>query len=142
VAVTWIDSVFDDAGTGLDQVFVAISKNGGTTFGKAIQYVLPPSLGDSYTTGDPVVAWENDDVLWLSQTIPINNGPSILVDKTCDDGATWSGAVSLGPGYATSPFVGLAGSSLIATTAGMMVGGYVSAGSGTPMIVLLPLSHP
>ncbi len=142
VAVTWIDSVGDDAGTGQDQVFVAISKNGGTTFGKAIQYVLPPSLGLSSTSGDPVVAWENDEVLWLSQTILIDNGPSILVDKTCDDGATWSGAVSVGPGYATSPFIGYAGSSLLATTAGMMVGGYISATGATPKIVLLPLSHP
>jgi hypothetical protein len=47
-------------------------------------------------------------------------------------------------GYLASPFIGFAGSSLFATTGGMMVGGYGAGASGASNeeIVVLSLARP
>jgi hypothetical protein len=106
VAVTWYGKVPVDAGGGFD-TYVAVSSDGGKTFSVAAPY---PNSVVGEPTGQ-VVAWENDTVLWLAQ-VTTDNAKNLYVDKTCDDGTTWSGAVKVGTG-------GYTGDSLVLTSAGM-----------------------
>jgi hypothetical protein len=107
VAVTWYGTVPVDAGGGYD-TYVTVSSDGGKTFSAPAAY--PNSV-----VGEPtaqIVAWENDTVLWLSQ-LTTDNARNLYVDKTCDDGMTWSGAVKVGTG-------GYIDGSLALTSAGMI----------------------
>lgn len=123
VAVAWIDTV----ATAI-QSFIALSTDGGKTFGAPIQYpALPVS---NFNVADPVVAWENDEILWISETADVGNAYTIFVDKTCDDGKTWSGAVQVSV---------LQGTSLLKTAAGMVVGGY---GTQPPTLSAISLNAP
>jgi hypothetical protein len=124
VALTWLDTV-----SGSDEVMIAISKDGGKTFGDPIQYpsTVRAAAGGDYTFR-PVVTWETDDILWLSQTIDGSDTPFILVDKTCDFGASWSGAVNAGV---------YEGTSLLSTSAGMLMTGY---DRGHTTMVAIPLA--
>ena len=88
------------------QSFIAISTDGGKTFGAPIQYPALPVA--NFNVADPVVAWESDEILWISETANVGNAYTIFVDKTCDDGKTWSGAVDVEV---------LQGTSLLKTTA-------------------------
>ncbi len=108
VAVTWIGV---DPTNSFNLVYIALSTNGGMSFGTPMKYTATEMDNPS----NPVVAWETDDILWLSQTLN-GSAPSISIDKTCDDGQTWSGAVMI-----QSP--ALQGTSLIKTSSGMVVGG-------------------
>jgi hypothetical protein len=123
IAVTWVDA----AGT---QSQVAFSTDGGKTFGTPAQYPAgtPAANGGTST---PVLAWENDTVLWLAQTANLSNTPALYVDKTCDDGATWSGLVKVGV---------YRGSSLFLTSAGMVAGGDTASNtSGGGAVATIPL---
>jgi hypothetical protein len=108
IAVSWVDTV----GTAID-AFVTISTDGGKTFGMAVQ-VPALTVSDNFGVNDPVVAWESDDVLWVSESANVGNAETMFVDKTCDLGKTWSGAVKVAAGKATS---------LVKTTNGMLVVG-------------------
>lgn len=94
VAVTWIETVGSD-----DEVHIAISKDKGVTFAAPVVYpsTARVAFGSGYTAF-PTVQWETDNILWLSQTFDGSDDASILVDKTCDFGTTWSGAVHIGGG--------------------------------------------
>lgn len=106
VAVTWSGKVPVDAGGGYD-TYVAVSNDVGKTFSVAPPY---PNSVVGYPT-DEFVAWENDTVLWLAQ-VTTDNARNLYVDKTCDDGMTWSGGVKVGTG-------GYGGDWLVLTSAGM-----------------------
>ena len=45
-------------------------------------------------TPEAFLNWESDNVLWFSERVGASNGLGLLVDKTCDFGQTWSGAVN------------------------------------------------
>jgi hypothetical protein len=107
VAVAWTGTIPADAGGGLD-TYVAVSTDGGKTFTTSAAY--PTSVVDGPASA--TLAWESDTVLWLSQ-ITTDNARNLYVDKTCDDGVTWSGAVKVGTG-------GYGGAGLVMTSAGMV----------------------
>jgi hypothetical protein len=127
IAVTWVNTVPPDGGTN-DEVFIAFSDDGGQTFGAPVQYPTAQQLvlgGPSY----PAVAWENDDVLWLGQSV-LGSSVHAFVDKTCDQGMSWSGTVGLGA-YGNS--------SLFKTSYGMAAGVFLtSSGAGLFDIPLYP----
>jgi hypothetical protein len=110
VAVAWVDTVVSAI-----QAFVAFSTDGGKTFGTPIQYPQLPV--PNFGVVDPVVAWENDDVLWISQTADVGNAATLFIDKTCDMGVSWSGSVQVAT---------LVGTSLLKTASTMVVAGYDS----------------
>jgi hypothetical protein len=107
-----------------EEVQIFLSQDGGRTFGGAIGYPSASRsalLSGSYT-GYPTVAWENDQVLWLAQSIDYADvGKFVMVDKTCDFGATWSGAVDAADDYV--------GAGLVLTSSGMVAGGVYDRGS-------------
>lgn len=130
VAIVWLDAVATDAGT-VETAFVTISKDGGKTFGTPKQYPVASTVPFGYANY-PVVAWENDTVLWLSMTGSGGSQAALYVDKTCDDGVSWSGPVKVGP---------YGGTSLFLTSAGMMIAADISAGSsGGPSVMTFPLA--
>jgi len=91
VAVTWLEKVATK-----DEVHVAFSMNGGTSF--PTRTVYPAATRTRFGAGDtfrPVVQWDAEN-LWLSQTFDSSNQASVVVDKTCDYGTTWSGALQFG----------------------------------------------
>ena len=126
VALTWLDTV-----ASATEVMLAISRDGGKTFGAPFQY--PSSARNGVVPGaytyDPVVTWESDDILWLSQTLDGSDSPVLMADKTCDFGTSWSGAVNVGP---------YKGTSLLFTANGMVATGY---GKGTTNVVTIPLAQ-
>lgn len=127
VALVWLASV-----AGQDEVMLAISKDGGKTFGTPVQYpsaVRKGPGGSGAYTGAPVVTWQTDNVLWLSQTLNGSDSPIILVDKTCDFGTSWSGAVNAG---------NFEGTTLLWTTNGMVATGWMS---GHGSAVTIPLAQ-
>jgi hypothetical protein len=101
------------AGSG-SQVFFALSKDAGKTFGTATSlpvYTLP----DSTPTDDyaPDVMFDDAGVIWVAY-VASDGGQNqrLVVDKSCDDGATWSGAVlvngtEMGPMIDSQGFPGL-----------------------------------
>lgn len=72
-----------------DRLHVVISKDLGKTWSAPILYPA-----DSISLDLASLAWEGDNILWVTGRVE-GNAPSVLVDKTCDFGATWSGAVNL-----------------------------------------------
>jgi hypothetical protein len=85
-------------------------------------------------TADPILGWQGSDILWLGQTIYRSDTPIIVVDKTCDDGATWSGAVKV-----TNPN-DFDATSIIETANGVAVVGFgIGNGSAQPE-TLFPLT--
>ncbi len=101
VAVSWANSVTSDAGTSDIGTYVAISGDMGATFAAPVLYPLAPQ-DLTGGTADPFVAWETDKILWLVRSGTIANFPALAVDKTCDDGITWSGPVVVSEDQATS----------------------------------------
>jgi hypothetical protein len=53
------------------------------------------NLGAS-STARPTIAWEDDSTLWLAESGDTSPEDFLLVDKTCDFGKSWSGAVNAG----------------------------------------------
>ena len=126
IAVTWVDAGSD--GGASNEVFLAWSSDGGKTF-TTKQYPDPTAaIAGDFGPVNPVVGWENDDVLWLAQTLDVGNTATLYVDKTCDGGQTWSG-IALAGAYS--------GSSLVLTNAGMMASGF-----DTQNLVTIPLAAP
>jgi hypothetical protein len=89
-AVAWVTS----NGTNDEKLFVAISKDSGGTFGAPVQVkTYVPATDQSAGARTPAIAWDASGVLWVAYN-PYDGGPErLVVDKTCDDGATWSGPV-------------------------------------------------
>jgi hypothetical protein len=120
----------------IGETFLVISKDGGHTWGTPVQYpsgspVAIDGAGGSLFT--QALRWEGDGILWMSATVSNDGtGSFVYVDKTCDFGATWSGAVAAVGGY------GAAG--IVATASGMAVGaGLPNNASGGPALELVPL---
>jgi hypothetical protein len=130
VAVTWLDS------DGMDDVVkVAISKDKGTTFAAPITYPLAPQTAfQGGYSGNATVHWEGDDILWLAETLSISDNASILIDKTCDFGATWSGAMQIGQGgYLSGNYQNYG---IVSTTAGMLLTTGYSQSSGHTLVTI------
>ncbi len=122
VAVAWTDRLQSST----NETFIATSTDGGKTFGAPFQV---PDAQDSGGNNDvylPVVAWESDAILWVSETLP--TAYAVYINKTCDGGKTWSGEIKVTGGRK--------GSSLIKTAAGFMVG---LDDNQTPALAVVPL---
>jgi hypothetical protein len=136
VAVTYTKPVTEEAGV-YNETFVTISKDGGKTWSTPVQYPTASwraIAGDNaaYGFSQQALHWESDNILWLSATLVVGNSAVLVVDKTCDFGATWSGAVTAGPYVAAG---------ILGTGAGVATGGMVpSNASNGPLLSLIPLS--
>jgi len=92
VAVLWATG--DDSAGG---DFLAISADGGKTFGAPI--TVPgfsvPSTNSNVTGGAPSMYYDDANVLWFVYSPYIGNGQEwLVVDKTCDEGQSFSGMVA------------------------------------------------
>lgn len=90
-AVVWTTGVADGG-----KLFIATSTDNGATFGAPAPiptYVLPGATAGA-TASNPSIAYDAAGILWLAY-VPTDGGFSnrIIVDKSCDGGATWSGPV-------------------------------------------------
>jgi hypothetical protein len=134
VAIAWLENT-TPGGANNSVVDVMISDDAGATFGAPKRYPFDPgALGDPGAyLANPVVAWEGG-ILWLSYTINGSDSPVIVVDKTCDEGVTWSGAV------AVSPAGDYSGASLLSTSTGMVVTGFGFANGSNKPTTLFPLT--
>lgn len=121
IAVSWATDV-----SGKTQQFIAISSDGGTTFAAPVQHPAFDTNVEIFE--NPVVGWESDDILWVAATANVANFDTLYVDKTCDMGTSWSGAVQVGR---------FDNSSLMMTTKGMVVGGY---NTSTPSVAAILLN--
>ena len=133
IAVTWVDTVTTDGGDASDnEVWVATSSVAAQMAGQPFTKFQYPkafrvaAAGTAATTALPVVLWQGDQALWLSQTVLGANGVFTLVDKTCDNGVTWSGWVNAGPYTGSSLFATYSPvmTPAIGRISGMGVGGW------------------
>jgi hypothetical protein len=134
IAIGWHGYQSEPVG-GVNVVGVAVSSDGGKTFTNvsAPMYQEPPA-GFSADVAD--VRFDDAGVLWLAYTV-YDGGLSnrIAVDKSCDLGKTWSGALTINEApdgtvdHATLPSL-VPTKGKIAVFAGANVG---SAGSDTEM---------
>jgi Neuraminidase (sialidase) len=124
IALTYLDNFGAN-----NEVMIVISKDGGKTFGTPIQYpsASRAAIVAASNTSSPVLAWESDNILWLSQTLNAADAPVLMEDKTCDFGATWSGAVNAGA---------YEGTSLLSTSTGMVATGWVKGQTSTVTLSL------
>jgi hypothetical protein len=93
-AIAMIRGTSADLGHG--HVFVSTSSDDGHTWSAQTQvptYVLPGTTGGSAGI-NPAIYYDADGVLWLAYRISNDDAfDRIVVDKSCDGGTTWSGAV-------------------------------------------------
>jgi len=77
-------------------IFLATSSDGGVTFGAPTQ-VPTYSLPGTNTPGpalNPTISYDAAGVLWIAYRVDDGDtSDRIVVDKSCDGGHTWSGAV-------------------------------------------------
>jgi hypothetical protein len=85
-AVVWTHAILS---TNDQQLYLAVSADGGATFGSPI---LVPTAALPYS---PSVYIDADGIIWISYMMAPNSTYAVYVDKTCDKGATFSGAVQL-----------------------------------------------
>jgi hypothetical protein len=136
IAVAYTKPVTEEAGVN-DETFIVVSKDGGKTWSTAVQYPTASWLavaGQNPASGlsQQALHWESDSILWMSATLVAGNAAILVVDKTCDFGATWSGAVTAGPYVAGG---------ILATGAGIAAGAIVTPNSQNgPLLSLIPLS--
>jgi hypothetical protein len=83
-AIVWTDVSNPTAGQTL---YVAISADNGATFG------TPIAISTIDVPGTPSVVYDADGVLWVSYVVSLGGGFQAVVDKTCDNGRTFSGPV-------------------------------------------------
>ena len=105
IAVSWTEIVGSDV-----RIKVAFSHDAGATFSAAVTHPLDLTVF-GYTAA-PIVQWEGG-VLWLAQTTAASDNPVVVIDKTCDFGTSWSGALPITQG---SDFLGEA---LMVTSSGV-----------------------
>jgi hypothetical protein len=134
--VVYTQPVVEASGTN-NETFVVISKDGAHTWSPPVQYPTASWLavagaGPASGLEQQALHWEGDSILWMSATLVVGNAPVVVVDKTCDFGATWSGAVNAG-GYAAA--------GILATGSGIATGAIVSSNAQSgPALSLIPLS--
>ena len=92
-AIAWVNQVADGGGAFL---FLATSSDDGATWSAPAMvptYVLPGTT-TSAPVVNPALAYDATGVLWIAYRVD-DGGLSdrIVVDKSCDGGSTWSGAV-------------------------------------------------
>lgn len=82
------------------KLYVAIAADS-ATFGAPITVptYVEPDGGNASQALNPVVAYDSAGVLWL--TYRTYDSGTLVVDKSCDGGQTWSGAVALTTGTPT-----------------------------------------
>ena len=95
VAVLWTNS--PDATNQKALPYVAISSDGGKTFGAPalVPTYLVPGAGTPVPVVNPAIAFDASGILWFTYRSNDGGPDRILVDKSCDRGKTWSGAVLL-----------------------------------------------
>jgi hypothetical protein len=75
-------------------VWFALSKDGGSSFGPASAIPSYALSGMPLDADVPDVMFDDAGVIWVVYAANDNSGKGrIIVDKSCDDGVTWSGAV-------------------------------------------------
>lgn len=114
VAVMWNT---EPGGTEPAKNYVALSTDGGASFAAA--RALPPvvdALGAVVSTQWIDPSWDADDVLWIARHTTAT--AQTIVDKSCDGGATWSGAVVIDAGERA-----LIEPVLVTTSAGVFLSG-------------------
>ncbi len=82
-AIAWTTTV---ASADQQTLYIAISSDGGATFGAPIAV---PTLTKPFS---PSILYDASGVLWIAYRI--EDGSALVVDKTCDGGLTFSGPVS------------------------------------------------
>lgn len=93
VAVLWTQS--PDATNQKALPHVAVSKDGGRAFAAPAlvpTYVVPGG-GAPVPVVNPTVVFDASGIFWLAYRSSDGGPDRILVDKSCDEGKTWSGAV-------------------------------------------------
>lgn len=95
VAVLWTNS--PDATNQKALPYVAVSKDGGKTFGAPalVPAYVVPGAGTPVPVVNPAIAFDANGILWFSYRSNDGGPERILVDKSCNGGTTWSGAVLL-----------------------------------------------
>ena len=138
IAVLWVNSPNANNQTALP--YLAVSKDLGKTF-------TPPTLVPTYVAPgmnvpvpavNPTIAFDASGVLWLAYRS--NDGtPSdrLIVDKTCDLGKTWSGAVLVNGPEAAVPTNGMKWPALI-TSSSAAPSVVASATAGLTVFTLAP----
>ncbi len=85
-AMAWTTTVVDANQTSL---YVALSADEGSTFGAPI---LVPTVDTPFS---PSILYDAAGVLWIAYVIQDGGAYSVIVDKTCDGGVTFSGPVQV-----------------------------------------------
>lgn len=95
LVVLWTSS--PDASNQKALPYLAISKSGGKTFGAPVLVptYLVPGTNTPVPVVNPAIAFDADGILWFAYRSSDGGPDRILVDKSCDDTNTWSGAVLL-----------------------------------------------
>jgi hypothetical protein len=82
-AIAWTTNV---AGADQQTLYIALSNDGGATFGAPI---VVPTLAKPFS---PSILYDASGVIWIAYRI--DGGSALVVDKSCDEGLTFSGPVS------------------------------------------------
>jgi hypothetical protein len=85
-AVAWVNVIVS---ANDQQLYLAVSTNGGATFGAPIN-VPTPTVPYS-----PSVYVDASGIIWISYMVADGAAYALMVDKSCDNGATFSGAVQV-----------------------------------------------
>jgi hypothetical protein len=85
-AVAWVNVVVS---ANDQQLYLAVTTNGGATFGPPI-LVSTPAIPDS-----PSIYVDASGLIWISYMVADGAAYALMVDKSCDNGATFSGAVQV-----------------------------------------------
>jgi hypothetical protein len=85
-AVAWVNVVVS---ANDQQLYLAVSTNGGATFGAPI-LVSTPAIPYS-----PSIYVDASGIIWISYMVADGASYALMVDKSCDNGATFSGAVEV-----------------------------------------------
>jgi hypothetical protein len=85
-AVAWVN-VIPSAND--QQLYLAVSTNAGATFGAPI-FVSTPAIPYS-----PSVYVDASGIIWISYMVADGASYALMVDKSCDNGVTFSGAVEV-----------------------------------------------
>jgi hypothetical protein len=85
-AVAWVNVVVS---ANDQQLYLAVSINGAATFGAPI---LVPTPAVPYS---PSVYVDASGIIWISYMVADGASYALMVDKSCDNGATFSGAVQV-----------------------------------------------
>jgi hypothetical protein len=93
VAVLWTNS--PDATNQKALLYLAVSKDAGRTFAAPalVPTYVVPGAGAPVPVVNPAVVFDASGILWLTYRSREGGPDRVIVDKSCDEGKTWSGAV-------------------------------------------------